>query len=78
MNDWSSSFHVYNGYSFIVPLSQIHELIRLTQTLPSCLSISPKPYLDVLRIKLNLCEHVLMKKRTMCEKVCEHTLWLSV
>ena len=24
----------------------------------------------LLRIKLNLCEHVLMKKRTMCEKVC--------
>ena len=29
---------------------------------------------SLLRIKLNLCEHVLMKKSTMCEKVCEHTL----
>ena len=32
----------------------------------------------VLRIKLNLCEHVLMKKSTMCEKVCEHFIVIRV
>ena len=32
----------------------------------------------MLRIKLNLCEHVPMKKRTMCEKVCEHTIVIRV
>ena len=28
----------------------------------------------VLRIKLNSCEHILMEKNTVREKVCEHTL----
>ena len=58
----NSSYIVYTLGFYI----ELH-LCLLSHTLAiSCLLL--------LRIKLNLCEQVPMKKRTMCEKVCEHTL----